>query len=292
MKLSERLIDPKSPERRPRKAAYALPTLFTAGNVFLGFLSIMKSFEGSMLAAQAGHEGAPNPHFILAAQMIGVALVLDGLDGRIARLLDGTSKFGAELDSLSDFISFGVAPALLLYYWCMRPVGGIGWVLTMLLAVCCALRLARFNTMLANTDLPAWTSRFFTGVPAPAGAGLVLMPLIAYNEYGTGLADAPALVGIWMVIVSGLLVSRIPTFSFKRLAITQRWVLPAMVIVTVFVALLASETWNTILACGLLYLASIPFSHRQFQRLSMQRPHAPSVDHRVELDHGQDQGPH
>jgi len=221
-----------------------------------------------------------------------VAALFDALDGRIARLLDSTSKFGAELDSLSDFIAFGVAPSIILYVWTMDQAGRIGWGCSMLFSACMALRLARFNTKLDNADVPAWTSRFFTGVPAPAGAGLVLMPLIAYNEYGTGLADAPALVGIWMVIVSGLLVSRIPTFSFKRLAITQRWVLPAMVIVTVFVALLASETWNTILACGLLYLASIPFSHRQFQRLSMQRPHAPSVDHRVELDHGQDQGPH
>ena len=110
------------------------------------------------------------------------------------------------------------------------------------------------------------------------------MPLIAYNEYGTGLADSPWLVGTWMVIISGLLVSRIPTFSFKRLAINQRWVLPAMVIVTVFVALLASETWNTILGCGALYLASIPFSHRQYQRLAMQRPNAPTIDQRAEQD--------
>ena len=124
----------------------------------------------------------------LAAIAIVVAAVLDGLDGRIARLLDGASKFGAELDSLSDFISFGVAPALLLYYWCMRGVGGIGWVLTMLLAVCCALRLARFNTKLDNTDLPAWTSRFFTGVPAPAGAGLALLPIFATLELGPGHA--------------------------------------------------------------------------------------------------------
>ncbi len=221
-----------------------------------------------------------------------VAALFDALDGRIARLLESTSKFGAELDSLSDFIAFGVAPSIILYVWTMDQAGRIGWGCSMLFSACMALRLARFNTKLDNADVPAWTSRFFTGVPAPAGAGLALMPLIAYNEYGTGIADAPALVGIWMVIVSGLLVSRIPTFSFKRLAITQRWVLPAMVIVTVFVALLASETWNTILACGLLYLASIPFSHRQFQRLSMQRPHAASVDQRVELDHGQDQGPH
>ncbi len=172
--------------------------------------------------------------------------MFDALDGRIARLLDSTSKFGAELDSLSDFIAFGVAPAVILYVWTMDQAGRIGWGCTLLFSACMALRLARFNTKLDNADVPAWTSRFFTGVPAPAGAGLALLPIIAYNEYGSGIADSPWLVGPWMVIVSGLLVSRIPTFSFKRLAITQRWVLPAMVIVAVFVALLVSETWNTI----------------------------------------------
>lgn len=222
----------------------------------------------------------------LACVAIIVAALFDALDGRIARLLDSTSKFGAELDSLSDFIAFGVAPSVILYVWTMDQSGRIGWGCSLLFSACMALRLARFNTKLDNADVPAWTSRFFTGVPAPAGAGLVLMPLIAYNEYGPGLADAPGLVGVWMIIVSGLLVSRIPTFSFKRLAITQRWVLPAMVIVTVFVALLASETWNTILACGVLYLASIPFSYRQYQRLAMQRPNAPTLDQRVDHDQG------
>lgn len=226
----------------------------------------------------------------LACVAVIVAALFDALDGRIARLLDSTSKFGAELDSLSDFIAFGVAPSIILYVWTMDQAGRIGWGCTMLFSACMALRLARFNTKLDNADVPAWTSRFFTGVPAPAGAGLVLLPLIAFNEYGSGILDAPALVGIWMVVVSGLLVSRIPTFSFKRLAISQRWVLPAMVIVTVFVALLASETWNTVLGCGLLYLASIPFSYRQFRRLSMQRPHAPSIDQRAGQDLGQDHG--
>ena len=220
----------------------------------------------------------------LAAIAIIVAAVFDALDGRIARLLDSTSKFGAELDSLSDFIAFGVAPSVILYVWTMEQAGRIGWGCTLLFSACMALRLARFNTKLDNADVPAWTMRFFTGVPAPAGAGLVLMPLIAYNEFGSGIVDSPWLVGTWMVIVSGLLVSRIPTFSFKRLAITQRWVLPAMVIVTVFVALLVSETWNTALAVGALYLASIPFSYRQYERLAVQRPNAPTIDQRAEQD--------
>jgi CDP-diacylglycerol---serine O-phosphatidyltransferase len=220
----------------------------------------------------------------LACVAIIVAALFDALDGRIARLLDSTSKFGAELDSLSDFIAFGVAPSVILYVWTMDQSGRIGWGCTLLFSACMALRLARFNTKLDNADLPAWHSRFFTGVPAPAGAGLVLLPLIGFNEYGSGFFDSPYVVGPWMVVVAGLLVSRIPTFSFKRLAITQKWVLPAMLIVTVFVALLASETWNTALACGALYLASIPFSRRQYQRLSMQRPHAATPDQRAQQD--------
>jgi len=173
---------------------------------------------------------------------------------------------------------------VVLYVWTMDQTGRIGWGCALLFSACMALRLARFNTKLDNADVPAWTMRFFTGVPAPAGAGLVLLPLIAYNEYGSGIADSPWLVGPWMVIVAGLLVSRIPTFSFKRLAITQRWVLPAMVVVVVFVALLVSETWNTTLGIGVLYLASIPFSHRQYQRLAVQRPNAPTIDQRAEQD--------
>ena len=261
-----------------------IPNMLTLFALCAGLTSIKFALDGAALMDISGDAAAAHRKWELACVAVIVAAVFDALDGRIARLLDSTSKFGAELDSLSDFIAFGVAPSVILYVWTMDQAGRIGWGCTLLFSACMALRLARFNTKLDNADLPAWTSRFFTGVPAPAGAGLVLMPLIAYNEYGSGIADATLLVGAWMVIVSGLLVSRIPTFSFKRLAISQRWVLPAMVIVTVFVALLVSETWNTILGCGVLYLASIPFSHRQYQRLSMQRPHSPTIEQRAEQD--------
>jgi len=216
----------------------------------------------------------------LAAIAIVIAAVLDGLDGRIARLLDGASKFGAELDSLSDFISFGVAPALLLYYWCMRGVGGIGWVLTMLLAVCCALRLARFNTKLDNTDLPAWTSRFFTGVPAPAGAGLALLPIFATLELGPGLVDRPVVVGPFMLLVAGLMISRLPTYSFKRIKVPHRHVGIALLAVGAAVAFLVSTPWITLLAFGLAYIASLPFSYFTYQRLSRQK--LPIADEEVE----------
>jgi CDP-diacylglycerol--serine O-phosphatidyltransferase len=268
-----------------------IPNMLTLFALCAGLTSIKFALDASALMNVTAYVGptsvadAAARKWELACVAIIVAALFDALDGRIARLLDSTSKFGAELDSLSDFIAFGVAPSVILYVWTMDQAGRIGWGCTLLFSACMALRLARFNTKLDNADVPAWTSRFFTGVPAPAGAGLVLLPLIAYNEYGSGLADSPYLVGPWMVVVSGLLVCRIPTFSFKRLAINQRWVLPAMVIVTVFVALLVSQPWNTILAFGVLYLVSIPFSHRQYQRLAMQRPHAPTIDLRAEQNH-------
>jgi CDP-diacylglycerol--serine O-phosphatidyltransferase len=263
-----------------------IPNMLTLFALCAGLTAIKFALDANalMLSADPSEVEAAGRKWELACIAIIVAAVFDALDGRIARLLDSTSKFGAELDSLSDFVAFGVAPSVVLYVWTMDQTGRIGWGCALLFSACMALRLARFNTKLDNADVPAWTMRFFTGVPAPAGAGLVLLPLIAYNEYGGPIANSPWLVGTWMVIVSGLLVSRIPTFSFKRLAITQRWVLPAMVIVVVFVALLVSETWNTALAIGALYLVSIPFSHRQYQRLAVQRPNAPTIDQRAEQD--------
>lgn len=208
----------------------------------------------------------------LAGVAMIIAALFDTLDGRIARILDSASRFGAELDSLSDFVSFGVAPALILYVWTMEQAGRIGWGLALLFCACTALRLARFNTKLDNADVPAWSSRFFTGVPAPAGAGLSLLPMFGYLEYGGGFFDHPIVVGATMAVVSGLMVSRVPTLSAKRLRITQAWVLPVMVVVAVYVALLTSETWNTLLATGLVYIGHIPFSYLAHRRLAAQRP--------------------
>jgi CDP-diacylglycerol--serine O-phosphatidyltransferase len=214
-------------------------------------------------------------HAVLA---ILFAAVFDALDGRIARLLDSSSKFGAELDSLSDFVSFGVGPSVVLFLWTMHDVKGIGWALTLLFSSGMALRLARFNTKLDNTDLPAWTSRFFTGVPAPAGAGLVLLPLIAWLEFPrVDLLHSPWVVGPVMLAVAGLLVSRIPTFSFKRIKVTQALVLPTMVAVAVVTALALAEPWATLLLILVIYLASIPLAMSTHRRLQQQRPLAASA---------------
>lgn len=197
-----------------------------------------------------------------------LAALFDGIDGRIARLLKATSKFGAELDSLSDFISFGVAPAVLLYMWGLSSAGGIGWALSLLLAVCCALRLARFNTMLGEPDLPSWAHNYFTGVPAPAAAGLALLPMVLSFEFDGGLFHSVPVIALFVLIVSFLMVSRIPTYSFKRFRIPAAWALPSLLLVGMLAAFLVTEPWATIGILGVIYLSSIPLSLRSFRKLT------------------------
>lgn len=211
-----------------------------------------------------------------------LAAILDGLDGRVARMLKGTSKFGAELDSLSDFVCFGVAPAMLLYFWTMQSAGGLGWALVLLYAVCCALRLARFNTMLGKEDVPPYAHNFFTGVPAPAGAGLVLLPMIASFEAGRGLFDRPGVVAVFLLGVAILMVSKTPTYSFKKVRIGHKWVLPIMLVVGLLAAFMVTEPWLTLTALGVVYLATIPLSLRSFHRLKAQSERAAAAPSSVE----------
>jgi CDP-diacylglycerol---serine O-phosphatidyltransferase len=214
-----------------------------------------------------------------------LAAILDGLDGRVARLLQGTSKFGAELDSLSDFISFGVAPSMVLYFWTMQRAGAVGWALVLLFSVCCALRLARFNTMIGEPDLPPYAYNFFTGVPAPAAAGLVLMPLVFSIQFGHGFFDQPVVVSVFLMGVSFLMVSKIPTYSFKKVRIPHRWVLPILLIAAAAAGFLVTEPWLTLSVVGTLYLGMIPVSLRSFRRLKAQaEAHAPQ-------DHGDGNAP-
>ena len=204
-------------------------------------------------------------HAVIAILLAGL---LDGLDGRIARLLHGTSKFGAELDSLSDFVSFGVAPSMLLYFWTMQGAGGIGWALVLLFSVCCALGLARFNTMLGEPDLPPWAYNFFTGVPAPAAAGLVLLPMvISFQMDDDHFFSSPSVNAVVLVAVAFLMVSKIPTFSGKRFRIPHKYVLPILLLVGVLAAFLVTEPWTTITVIGIVYAASIPISARAFRKL-------------------------
>jgi CDP-diacylglycerol--serine O-phosphatidyltransferase len=196
-----------------------------------------------------------------------VAAILDTLDGRIARILNETSKFGAELDSLSDFVGFGVAPALLLYLWTMSGAGPLGWVLVLLFSVCCALRLARFNTVIDAPDPPAWARNYFTGVPAPAGAGLVLLPMIVSFQVDVAWLRSPILVGVIIVVVSYLLVSRVPTYSFKNFRVPHRLVLVTMLGFGLLAALAVSAPWLTLTILLAAYLVSFPGGIRSFRRL-------------------------
>ncbi|HEV7264554.1 MAG TPA: phosphatidylcholine/phosphatidylserine synthase [Falsiroseomonas sp.] len=212
-----------------------------------------------------------------AATFIVVAGVIDGLDGRLARLLKATSRFGAEFDSLADFLSFGVAPALVLYLWSMSAVGPLGFVPCLLFAVCSSLRLARFNASLdigPGKPKPAYAYNFFTGVPAPAGAGCALFPLflaIALGERGwittAEVIRHPVLVGTVMVVVGGLMVSTLPTWSFKNFKVPRTAVLPLLLGVGLFVALLVAEPWAALAAAGIVYLGMLPFSVRSYLAL-------------------------
>jgi len=212
-----------------------------------------------------------------AAAFICFAGVIDGLDGRLARLLKATSRFGAEFDSLADFLSFGVAPALVLYLWTMNSLGPLGFLPCLMFAVCSALRLARFNASLdigLEKPKPAYAYNFFTGVPAPAGAGCALFPLflaIALSERGwvtlAELIRHPLLVGFVLVLVGGLMVSTLPTWSFKNFKVPRVVVLPLLLGVGFYVALLVAEPWAALAAGGIIYLGMLPFSVRSYVAL-------------------------
>lgn len=231
--LRDRLIDPRSPDRRPRKAAYALPALFTAGNLFLGFLAILKAFEGALYAS-AGNWGS-NPHFEMAAKVIGVSVFLDGLDGRIARLTNTVSDFGRELDSLADVVSFGIAPAVLAFAWGFHFIDPAtppqlhhyltqaGYFAIFLFVFCGASRLARFNVQVnpipRNPGRP--DRKYFVGLPIPAAAGAVAA--IVYAANSEPLRAWP-LAAAWIVLNALLALLMISTWryrSFKDLSLVR-----------------------------------------------------------------------
>lgn len=252
LNLSERLIDPRS--RRPRRAAYALPTLFTAGNLYLGFLSILKSFEGSMAAKTTGLESSA-PLFAFAAQAIGLAVVLDGLDGRIARMTNTVSDFGREMDSLADVITFGIAPAVLAFSWgfLFMDRSGLdaktwdhllkgGVFVCFVFLLCCAARLARFNVQ--TNPVPKNPGRpdrkYFVGLPTPAAAGMVAA--VVYAAESTPVVWWPFSVG-WLALLallSFLMVSTWRYRSFKDMQLLS----PRSPLFIIFVGSLLYLIWN------------------------------------------------
>ena len=202
----------------------------------------------------------------LAVGLIFLAAVIDGLDGRIARVLKASSEFGAQLDSLSDFACFGVAPALVLFLWTLNAGSGLGWTVSLLFAVCMALRLARFNASLGDPDRAVWTSYFFTGSPAPASSSIVLVPMMLSFEFGDSILREPLLVAIYTIGISFLTVSTIPMFSGKGLKLRHQHLLPVLLMVGLLFTLIVGYPWHTLSLLAICYVCSIPWSLRSYRR--------------------------
>lgn len=208
----------------------------------------------------------------LAVAAIVAAGVFDGLDGTVARLLKSASRFGAELDSLSDVVAFGVAPAVILYLFALQELDRLGWAVALIYAIAMALRLARFNARLDDENGPKKVSGFLTGVPAPMGAGLLLMPMMAEFVYGAELLKGyePFVAG-YIIFVALLMVSTLPTFSLKALRVPREWFIPALLIIAVVIAGLFVRTWEVMIGIGITYLASLPVSYVAFKRRAIQK---------------------
>jgi CDP-diacylglycerol--serine O-phosphatidyltransferase len=254
-------FDPAPPPFRHRRfkaipVRTLLPNLITLLALCAGLTAIRLAVENKLELALAA---------------IVFAALLDGIDGRVARMLKGTSRFGAELDSLADFVNFGVAPALILYFWGLHELKSAGWIAALVFAICAGLRLARFNVMIDDPNKPAWAGNFFTGIPAPAGAITVLLPIYLYFlGVSNGLVTA-WLTFVYTLAIALLMVSRLPVFSGKRVGkrVPPEMVLPVFVVVVLFFALLISYPWVVLTIGTLAYLCCLPFgwlSYRKYQR--------------------------
>ncbi|WP_029349327.1 CDP-diacylglycerol--serine O-phosphatidyltransferase [Bosea sp. 117] len=253
------------PRAQPRRRFQAVPVRVLVPNV-VTLLALCAGLTGMRMAIEGRLE--------LALGAIVLAAVLDGMDGRLARMLQGTSRFGAELDSLSDFVCFGVAPGMVLYMWGLDTLGSVGWIAALAFAICAALRLARFNVMLEDPNRPAFAADFFTGVPAPLGAICVLLPVYLELIGLPRLVASPAVAAAYCVVIAGLMVSKLPAWSGKKLGsrIPRDAVLPLFVCVVLFVAVLVTWPWPVLAILTIAYLAALPFSAMRYARLA--REHA------------------
>lgn len=232
-----------------KKARMLLPNALTLINVCIGLSSI---------------KFALNSKFELSIIAIIFAAIFDALDGRVARLLKGTSLVGKELNSLADLISFGVAPAFIMYFWSLNNLGKFGWLLTMIFVVCVALRLARFNV--SSNSEPSWKDNYFEGVPSPAGGILILMPLIfSLSEFNLININHNIIVPIFFILISFLLISKIPTFAFKRITIPRRMTIFVLFGIVLFCGLLLIYTFKVLLICGLIYIFLLPIGYLNYQ---------------------------
>ena len=247
-----------SDDRDPRRIPFRglIPNAITA-------LALCFGLTGVRFAIGAEWEKA------LAA--IVIAGILDGMDGRIARLLRAQSRFGAELDSLSDNIAFGTAPALVLFLWSLQQAPRFGWTAALALAVCCALRLARFNARLDAAEQPHKSAGFNTGVPAPAGAGLAFVPIFLWLVTGNELFRRWELVMAWTLFIAALMISGLPTYSWSSIRIRREWRLFALAGVALLGAALLTAPWITLLAAAALYLLMIPVALMSYARVKQRR---------------------
>ncbi|MGP0094034.1 MAG: CDP-diacylglycerol--serine O-phosphatidyltransferase [Xanthobacteraceae bacterium] len=259
-------FEPDRPETKRRRfrqipVRTLVPNVITLLALCAGLTAIRMGFEG---------------RFDVALYAIVFAAILDGLDGRLARMLKGTSRFGAELDSLADFVNFGVAPALILYFWGLRELRSVGWIAVLIFAICAGLRLARFNVMVDDPNRPSWAGNFFVGMPAPAGAITVLLPIYA------SFLDVPNgtpliwLTFLYTLAVAFVMVSTIPVFSGKQLGkrVEPELVLPVVIVAVLFFALLISYPWAVLTLGTLAYLGSLPFgwiAHRDHARRDLEQ---------------------
>lgn len=256
---------------RPRRPGRGLPLRAIAPNAVTA-MALCSGLTGIRFAISGDWERA--------VLMVLLAGVLDGIDGRIARLVRGESRFGAELDSLSDAISFGVSPALIVYLWSLMGIPRIGWLAALIYAVFCALRLARFNANIDVAEQPHKSAGFLTGVPAPAGAGLAMLPMYLWFCTEEPIFRSPWLVAPWIAFVAFLMVSSLATFSWSSLRLRRRVRFEALAVVVIFAAAIVSAPWQTLSVICLGYLATIPFSiaaYARIRRLRAGEPARPSA---------------
>jgi len=250
------------PERRQRRLERLrqIPVRKLVPNV-ITLLALGAGLTGIKLAIETRYE--------LALGAIVFAAMLDAVDGRVARMIKGTSRFGAELDSLADFVNFGVAPGLILYFWTLNGLGNLGWIAAMVFAICAGLRLARFNVQIEDPNRPAWAGNFFTGMPAPAGAITVLLPMyLGFLQVPLPPALMLGFTLLYTLAIAALMVSRLPVLSGKKMGtrVSPEIVLPVIVVAVLLIALLVSYPWHVLTVGTLGYLACLPFGWFSYQR--------------------------
>ena len=248
------------PERRQRQLQRLrqIPVRRLVPNI-ITLLALCAGLSGIRLAFEERYE--------LALGAIVFAAMLDAVDGRVARMIKGTSRFGAELDSLADFVNFGVGPGLILYHWGLAPLGNIGWIAAMVFAICASLRLARFNVQIEDPNRPAWAGNFFTGIPAPAGAITVLLPIYLYFLQ---IAVPATVTLLYTLAIAALMISRLPVLSGKQMGtrVPPEMVLPVLILAVLFIVLLISYPWVVLSLGTLAYLVCLPLGYWSYRSYS------------------------